>query len=522
VEDVAGSVGKLEKTIANTPGKLEALGIALAHNADGSVDVQRTLLNAADAFAATTDEVQRAKIGSELFGKSWQQMIPLLEKGASGLKASFDGVLSSKILSQDDIAQAEEFRLAMDDLKDASEGLMIQVGKGLVPTLNEAAKSLGQVTSAADSLTKPFGGLGKVIDGAIGGLTDILNPLKGVQRVAHDVDGALDDISEGFTHNKREAAELAVAHQNVATAVDKNRVEHGELIDTLGTAEAATRNMTKAQQEAADIATDAADRAIALRNAQDDQTKAIDRAAQATKIAADRIHEMARAASDATTTELDYKEAHRRTEQAVRDAEKAVKDAQKARSDPQAQADAEAAEDAVVRSIVAEGDEWIRHRGKIKETKDGAADYANKVQDSANGIRDRFPEIAAKLDEIAAKWYAISAATNDASGRAAGYDPGFGAGPIKARADGGPVKAGEPYLIGEDGPEIMVPAGSGVVLPNSALNGTTGGRALGMASTGGGSVTINITAMDGRDVLNTLNAAARTVGADAIRRALGL
>ena len=41
---------------------------------------------------------------------------------------------------------------------------------------------------------------------------------------------------------------------------------------------------------------------------------------------------------------------------------------------------------------------------------------------------------------------------------------------IKARALGGPVSGGEPYLVGERGPEIFVPRNSGTIIPNNRLN----------------------------------------------------
>jgi hypothetical protein len=40
---------------------------------------------------------------------------------------------------------------------------------------------------------------------------------------------------------------------------------------------------------------------------------------------------------------------------------------------------------------------------------------------------------------------------------------------LQARAKGGPVQAGRPYLVGEKGPEIIVPKHSGTVVPNHAL-----------------------------------------------------
>lgn len=39
--------------------------------------------------------------------------------------------------------------------------------------------------------------------------------------------------------------------------------------------------------------------------------------------------------------------------------------------------------------------------------------------------------------------------------------------PIEQRQQGGPVKSGSPYIVGEQGPEVMVPNRSGTVVPNS-------------------------------------------------------
>jgi len=54
---------------------------------------------------------------------------------------------------------------------------------------------------------------------------------------------------------------------------------------------------------------------------------------------------------------------------------------------------------------------------------------------------------------------------------------GFG-----ARAMGGPVSAGSPYVVGEEGPELFVPHSSGSIVPNGAM-GSSGG--------GSGGVTVN-------------------------------
>ena len=41
------------------------------------------------------------------------------------------------------------------------------------------------------------------------------------------------------------------------------------------------------------------------------------------------------------------------------------------------------------------------------------------------------------------------------------------------KADGGPVKGGSSYIVGEKGPEMFTPGVSGMITPNHALGGST-------------------------------------------------
>lgn len=71
----------------------------------------------------------------------------------------------------------------------------------------------------------------------------------------------------------------------------------------------------------------------------------------------------------------------------------------------------------------------------------------------------------------------------------------FISGPILALfglAKGGPAKAGQPYIVGEEGPELFVPNQSGMVIPNNKLTSTNDGYGLG----GGTTINYNISAID--------------------------
>lgn len=59
------------------------------------------------------------------------------------------------------------------------------------------------------------------------------------------------------------------------------------------------------------------------------------------------------------------------------------------------------------------------------------------------------------------------------------------------RAEGGPVFANNPYIVGERGPELFVPSTNGGIISNDKLGG-------------GSNVTFNISALDGADVMRVL------------------
>lgn len=73
---------------------------------------------------------------------------------------------------------------------------------------------------------------------------------------------------------------------------------------------------------------------------------------------------------------------------------------------------------------------------------------------------------------------------------------GGGGGGIPFLAEGGPVSKNQPYIVGEEGPELFVPNKSGTIVPNNMMPqaGSSGGSAM------GGDVTVNFN-------INTVDAA---------------
>jgi hypothetical protein len=72
---------------------------------------------------------------------------------------------------------------------------------------------------------------------------------------------------------------------------------------------------------------------------------------------------------------------------------------------------------------------------------------------------------------------------------------------IPGRASGGPISANQPYVVGEEGPEIIVPGQSGTVIPNNQLGGA-----------GSTVINVTVTSADPNEVVKALQRYTRTNG----------
>ncbi|RIL04965.1 MAG: hypothetical protein DCC71_12175 [Proteobacteria bacterium] len=100
----------------------------------------------------------------------------------------------------------------------------------------------------------------------------------------------------------------------------------------------------------------------------------------------------------------------------------------------------------------------------------------NFTQTGQANIREFASSAVNDLQKIIIKLFLVQSLRSLAG--AVGAGSGFGGfltavanGIAGARADGGPVSAGRPYLVGERGPELFTPPTRGSIVPNEALGG---------------------------------------------------
>jgi len=96
---------------------------------------------------------------------------------------------------------------------------------------------------------------------------------------------------------------------------------------------------------------------------------------------------------------------------------------------------------------------------------DALVSFVQTGEVSFSGLVD---SMLADLTRLLAR-QAILALFNALSGGSGGAAVSIGTTLAGARANGGPVTRGEPYLVGEKGPEVFNPGQSGTITPNNAL-----------------------------------------------------
>ena len=160
-DKTAGLIEKMTQNLGKSPEKFKELGIEVQYAADGTADMNATLLGAIEGLNKIKDPTARAAAAASLFGKSWADASELITAGADSVKKKLSEVADVKVLSADKVAQAREFRDTMDKLTDAGEELALTLGQTLLPAITRIADGLSKVATAVGPAVE---GLGYVMD----------------------------------------------------------------------------------------------------------------------------------------------------------------------------------------------------------------------------------------------------------------------------------------------------------------------------------------------------------------------
>jgi len=102
----------------------------------------------------------------------------------------------------------------------------------------------------------------------------------------------------------------------------------------------------------------------------------------------------------------------------------------------------------------------------------GAKKFSDAIRAMAKSVVDSLIRMLIQKYIVDAAFGFITGKITSAMNARADADfLGIEASDFSGKAMGGPVAGGRPYIVGERGPELMVPAGNGTIIPNNALGG---------------------------------------------------
>ncbi len=148
-----------------------------------------------DALGQMTNETERDIAAQELFGKSFQEINPLIKAGSDELKKL--GEEANKVgavLSDDTLAAAGKFDDMMETLGASAKGLTANIGVAVLPAVTEVVNSVVQVVPKITAAIKTGdweGAAKAVTDGLNGLLEKITAALPGLMTMASSILGGL-------------------------------------------------------------------------------------------------------------------------------------------------------------------------------------------------------------------------------------------------------------------------------------------------------------------------------------------
>ncbi len=403
--------------------------------------VRKGINPSVDSIAALSDEylklqpgLEQSKFLMDNFGRSGLAMARLMEQGGDSIREMGAAVDDSLVMTEDGIKAAQDYALALDTLNDRVEGAKIAIGSQLVPVLTDAATAtellfnwrdkLNQIS--ADAITNAEQTATSYKDYAIQAIaaaaaTGQLDYRQ--QRIAEALlDGSMAADSETKYINELAAA-LELTDQKTWNA-EQSTTDWMEALD--GTAQIADiAAVSIGGYNAAITDTDA--QARILNSAMQDLTKELIFNAAAENLSADEALKLGLQMGVLNTDTV-----------------------------------------GAMTSLEILNGQLATGQISVLEYRDAVAALGQQIEDEANNPHTITVDVRVndqELNDFMAEWHDLGP-----GGPVVGALPGGGGQQPEARAAGGPITAGRPYLVGENGPEIITPNRDAYVVPNGAGN----------------------------------------------------
>lgn len=96
----------------------------------------------ADELAGMNSPTERAAKLSKIFGKSWQDIYPLLKDGGANIRQMTAAIDDSLVVTDEAVKANREYIKALDDLGDAWQGTKNEIGRTVIPALTSMLQTV--------------------------------------------------------------------------------------------------------------------------------------------------------------------------------------------------------------------------------------------------------------------------------------------------------------------------------------------------------------------------------------------
>lgn len=437
-----------------------ALGVSVK-NSDGSLRSSTEVMgDVADRLSRMQDGAQKTALAMAIFGKSGSELIPMLNAGRDGINEMMQEADRLGIVLDTNTAKAAEaFNDNMARLGRVWDGLVMKLTAELLPALETLAENMMDfannhgdlVQQAAERIGETFQWVARQAAKLVGGIRGIKSEIASLAEVASkalsgDIVGARDAWNAGqeAAVRIRQETEAAVEKLVGGMATSQAGIQR-RISDAFGDAGADSANQFVANFEEATKTAGGR-----IKAAIDPLAAEAARIFQATRTPLEQfqarialLNKMRETLDEATFSQDTYNRAVIQAQDAFEQAEKAGKKA-------------ENTFERIGQSIA-----WT---------------FSSAFQGLTDGSKKAKDVLADLLSQLGSMMMNSAFQALFSGGKAGGGILGSIFSGLGFRANGGPVMAGRPYIVGERGPELMVPNTSGTVIKNSDLSSGGGGR----------------------------------------------
>ena len=413
------------------------------------LDLDEQMIKLADAFADVQTDADKVRLAMKLFDSEGVALVQTLNAGSAGLREMFsEAELLGAVMSTDAAKGVEDTKDELTRLGTVFSGITAQVTAALAPAIGGFTAKLTEMIKEVAASQGGFREFARNLAKNV--LGTLLSIIRGVANMANSFITALNQINAARIEFMRmfglgivgemDAIEEAIANvENATGQMARNR----------------SGKLKELRAELAALQKTAEDAGLALDGDMIDLINVDEFGFGIQQVFKDAVAALEVPVSLTTTEGDDPAAPITKLQLAYEGATEAIKEFNSANDDV---------------------------RTKMKEiTTTTLGQFSDALTNAAMGtgsLKDAFKAMIKNMVAQLIQFYIIDRLTGGIASALFGMKKavtgGGGSGGVAtpaARAIGGPVQAGSPYMVGERGPEMFVPNQSGSIVPNKKMGG---------------------------------------------------